>query len=239
MFPHTNSVTSLVNPKQNCHQNTQVRSQHTDKTYITILFKRPTMLSRIIAFTLLVSLPAMAADDCTPTPVDAGVLRDLTSVSSRLNVECPHQLDVGSLCNAVSDQLQEQNSSAGTRYRYQTMIYQASCIESGDSVDVIKAKIQNFWNKYHDQLACNSLSFSIKNGNILKLAIEMNSRNFINDSVRRWGVNLNHIDSTDHQTVLDYIEAQLRATRGTPREQALQSYFDIFRKNGAKLSREL
>lgn len=196
------------------------------------------MLSRIFAFTLLISIPAFA-DDCQDIPVSTEVVGQLEGVSKRLNMECPNQVDVRRLCNAVSEKLGETDTTKGTRFIHQTLINQAACVESGDSPDIIQAKIQNFWNKYHAQLNCTQLGFSITNGHILKLAVEKNSRDFVNDAVKKWKVTLNHVDPVDQKTVLDYIESEMSKARGSNMEPILKRYYDLFRTNGAKLKREL
>lgn len=131
-------------------------------------------------------------------------------------------------------------SHPSIQYQYQTMIFSASCVVNSDSDDVIKAKVQNFWNKYHDRLLCNQFNFNPRNGNILKLAVAKQSGRFIADAVSRWQISLNHVDDADHLTVLDYIE-QRRASAGenTPYGRTLKRYYDQFKAAGAKHSREL
>ena len=197
------------------------------------------MLLRIFAFTMLISVPAFA-DDCAPTVVDPNLLRNLENVSKQLNVDCPGQVNAADLCAAVSSQHLESNPSQNTRYAYQTKIYRAACVNSRvDTPEIIQAKIQNFWNRFHHQLNCSSVDFTVRNGHILKLAVERNSRDFVNDAVRKWKVNLNHLDPSDKKTVLDYIEAEIVKSRGTNLEPVLQRYFTLFRSNGAKFSREI
>ncbi|MFL5784461.1 MAG: hypothetical protein ACJ76H_07635 [Bacteriovoracaceae bacterium] len=197
------------------------------------------MLSRILLLTLMVSMNAFAADDCSPTVIDPNVLKDLSGVASKMKIECPNQINAAEFCTAVGMQLSETNPANGTRYSYQTKIYKAACVETNDSPEVIQAKIQNFWNRYHDQLVCNQLGSMVKNGNVLKLAVEKNSNEFINDTVRRWHVNLNHVDNSDHKTVLDFIDEQLAQAQGTPLEATLRRYQTLFKNNGAKNSRDL
>lgn len=198
------------------------------------------MLSRIFAFTLLVSIPAFA-DDCDPQVVDPGVIRDLGRVASRMKTTCPNQLDVPGFCAAVESKIMEnQPAHPSVTYRYQSMIYSASCIEASDSDETIKAKVQNFWNTYHSRLTCNTINFNPRNGNILKLAVARQSASFINDAVSTWNVGLNHVDAVDNGTVLDYIE-QRKNQAGTASAfgKTLQRYYDKFRAAGAKHSREL
>lgn len=197
------------------------------------------MLSKIIAFSLMITLPAFAADDCDPQVIDQNVINDLTRVSERMNLECPNQVNVADLCLFVAENNRETDTNAGTTFAYQTRIYRAACVNpQQDSAQVIQAKIQNFWNRYHDQLSCNVPNSIVRDGNILKLAVDRSSTDFINDSVRRWKVNLNHVDA-DNKTVLDFIEAERTKSVGTPRHAILNRYFTIFRSNGAKFKREI
>lgn len=197
------------------------------------------MLSRIVAFSLLISIPSFAADDCDPQVIDPNIVRDLQQVSSRMNVECPNQVNVEELCQFVAENLSETNASQGTRFVYQTRIYRGACVNpQTDSAEVIQAKIQNFWNRYHDKLTCNIPNSIVRDGNILKLAVDRSSTDFINDSVRRWKVNLNHVDA-DNKTVLDFIDEERTKALGTPRHAILNRYFNIFRSNGAKFKREI
>lgn len=195
------------------------------------------MLSRIFAFTLLVSIPAFA-DDCQDIPVSPEVVGQLEGVSKRLNMECPNQVNVSELCTAVGDQLAETLNPAN-KYVYQTKIYKAACVEPTDTPEVMRMKVQNFWNKYHSGLNCSQLGFSVRNGHILKLAVEKNSRDFINDAIRKWKISLNHVDPADQKTVLDYISSELDRAKGTSMEPVIQRYFTLFRSNGAKYQREL
>jgi len=196
------------------------------------------MLSRIIAFSLLITLPAFAGDECQNIPVSSEIVVQLEGVSKRLNIECPNQVNVSELCHAVGGQLFE-TQNTDYKYIYQTKIYRAACVETSDSPEVVRLKVQNFWNKFHSGLNCSQLGFSVRNGHILKLAVERNSRDFINDAIRKWKVSLNHVDDSDQKTVLDYIEAELARAKGTSMEPVIQRYFTLFRSNGAKYKREL
>lgn len=197
------------------------------------------MLTRIIAFTLLISTSAFAADECEPSVIAPSVISSLVGVSDRLNTTCPNELNIPTFCNAVDSKVLETDPTHDNiLYRYQTMIYAASCVVSSDSDDVIKSKVQNFWNRYHDRLTCNLTNFNPRNGSILKLAVARQSDDFINDSISSWQVGLNHVDTVDNGTVLDYIE-QRKTNAGPTFARTLQRYYDRFRAAGAKHRREL
>lgn len=197
------------------------------------------MLTRIFVFTLLMSTTAFAADECNPVAIAPGVLSSLVGVSERLNTRCPNELNVGSFCTAVDSKELEQNPSHDSIvYQYQTMIFAASCVVPGDSDQIIRSKVQNFWNRYHERLTCNMVNFNPRNGSILKLAVARQADSFIDDSITAWQVGLNHVDAVDNGTVLDYIE-QRKTSAGPTFARTLQRYYDRFRAAGAKHRREL
>ncbi len=197
------------------------------------------MLSRIFVFALLLSTNAFAADECEPAVIEPGVISSLVSVSTRLNTSCPNELNVGSFCTAVdSKALETDPSHDSILYQYQSMIFAASCVLTNDSDEIIRSKVQNFWNRYHDRLTCNMINFNPRNGSILKLAVARQSDSFIDDSIASWQIGLNHVDTVDNGTVLDYIE-QRKTNAGPTFARKLQRYYDRFRAAGAKHRREL
>ena len=197
------------------------------------------MLTRIFVFSLLVSTTAFAADECEPAVIEPGVISSLVNVSTRLNTTCPNELNIVTFCNAVDAKvLETEPTHDNILYRYQTMIYSASCVLPNDNDEVIRSKVQNFWNRYHDRLTCNMVNFNPRNGSILKLAVARQADSFIDDSITSWQVGLNHIDTVDNGTVLDYIE-QRKTNAGPTFARTLQRYYDRFRAAGAKHRREL
>lgn len=196
------------------------------------------MKLRIIAFSLLVSVSGVA-DDCASIEVAPDVTTELAKMSKALNTQCPNQVNIADLCVAVSDKVNQPNSTFKTKFAYQNLVYRASCVEPSDTPETVKSKVQVFWNRFHAQINCSQLGFSVKEGNILKLAVERDSQEFVEEALLDWQVSLNHVDKTDKKTVLDYIEENLKLAKGTSKEKFLKTYFDLFRENGAKFSREL
>ena len=194
----------------------------------------------VLAFAL--AAPA-TLDPCKPQPIEASILAELKSRQTASGGSCPAQLNVGQFCNAVSDQLGNTTGRFSGRFyqfQYQQLIRDAACVDPDDAPEVVAGKIQHLWNQQHARLVCNQLGFSVRDGYLLKLAVESDSREFVNDAVRRWKLDLNHVDATG-QTVLDYIESERarHAGQGSSYESILQRYFKIFRDHGAKFRREL
>jgi hypothetical protein len=125
-------------------------------------------------------------------------------------------------------------------YRYQNLVFAASCVLTSDSETIVKAKVQNFWNRYHNVLNCNHFNFNPKNGSVLKLAVARQAEPFIEDALSSWKVGLNHVDQADQLTVLDYIENRKKdAGASSSFSKTLQRYYERFRAAGAKHKREL
>ena len=151
-----------------------------------------------------------------------------------------NEADAGRLCNAVNDQTEETiDISFGTRFNYQTRILtHSSANPHRDPSGHIAKKVQHFWAVNNDDLTCNLLGFGVRGGSILKLAIERDSSDVINDVVRRWGLWPNGRDNTG-QTILDFIESEMERSRGTPNENIMRRYQGLFQRFGAKRAADL
>lgn len=145
-------------------------------------------------------------------------------------------LDVGRLCNEVNDQLQGGGIDV---YNYRVRLYiHSSANPRRDPPSHLARKIQHLWIPHSSRLTCNLIGFTIRGGHLMKLAVEKNAREFLNDTLRRWRVGVNDRDATGG-TPLDYINAQLAVARGTSNEAVMQRYQELFVRAGAKRSAEL
>lgn len=152
---------------------------------------------------------------------------------------CANRVDVAKLCPLVANQTTHRDDVLGTRYAYQQEIYQASCIVPADSPDARREKIREFWRRSGASLTCTQLDFTVKDGHLLKLAVQKNAQDFVEEAVLDWKVDLNQVDASDHRTVLDFVAAEQVRSAGTNRARIYKKYFDLLRENGAKFSREL
>lgn len=159
-------------------------------------------------------------------------------IMSGAGAQCPRPVNVADLCQFVADETAESNPSTGTEYVYRTKIREAACVRDGDSSEEVKVKIRAFWSEYNGRLVCNVLNSGVRNGHILKLAVNRSSTNFIKDVTRRWKVDLNHVDA-DGKTVMDYLDDEIAASRGTSREATLRNYLQLIRAGGGRYKREL
>lgn len=148
-------------------------------------------------------------------------------------------LNVVDLCQFMAEGVREIDPAKGTKYAYQTLLYAAAGVDPHkDDAATRSAKMQAWWNRYQDRLICNVPHSIVRNGSILKLAVDRSGTDFIDDAVRRWKVDLNHIDA-DGTTVLDFIAKEREEARNTPRFQILDAYYNTFASKGAKRAREL
>lgn len=156
--------------------------------------------------------------------------------SCELNPEfsnLPHS--VTQICNAVADQLTDR--STRLFYQHRNLFFGYSRASNlRDPGDHIAKKVQHFWATYNQSLFCSQLGFTIPSGSLLKLAIERDSRQFINDVARRWNLWLNGLDQTG-ETVLDFVDAEIE--RGGALVGQMRTYRDILTRSGAKRAAEL
>lgn len=153
---------------------------------------------------------------------------------------CPNDHLINTLCDYVDSHLPEAEGSP-YRYRYQTIIMQASCVNPTDSKEVIQEKVNAFWRKYENRLTCEVANFGVRNGNLIKYAIRKNFDSFIVDVSRNWKVNLNRVDPSDQKTVLDFVydELAIEEARGSALANRLRTYANFLKANGAKRKSEL
>jgi hypothetical protein len=148
-------------------------------------------------------------------------------------------LNVEDLCSVVANQNPETDPAKGTRFHYQTLMFRAAGVRPGvDSPESTREKMQLFWNRHQHELNCNLLNSTV-DGHILRLAMDRAAREFVNDVVRRWRLDLNHVDPRDGTTALDWIEEDIRRHAGTPRESGSRQLRDLLIRNGARPGREL
>lgn len=158
------------------------------------------------------------------------------------------------LCNGVSDQIL---SPAGIEYdrtnrgnyvsmpmgkgyyMFEVMLRRAAGVGDADDPATVQTKMQRWWLANRTALGCSQLGFSIRNGNVAKLAYERNSNAVINDMLRRWKLDMNFIDPADGKSVLDYVEAGLAGAKGSELEAMWQRHRDLLVRSGARRGAEL
>ena len=150
--------------------------------------------------------------------------------------ECPNRKKLRNLCMMIGDHMPDPKTPE--KYMYETRLFQAGCVNEGDSEEVIREKIRVAWNTYEDDLKCTNTMFDVSDGHLLKYAVVSYFDDFLDDAVR-WKVNLNKVDAADNRTVLDYIKYHMEKSKGGALELKLKSYYDKLRAAGAKHKSEL
>ena len=158
-------------------------------------------------------------------------------VSEQVNCPNNHQIDM--LCSLIHNKLEESDLKSPHLFRYQTVIMKAACTNPDvDSPAEVRRKIQAFWRRYSDELVCDSLSFTVQKGNIIKFAVDRRFDEFLADVVD-WQIDLNRIDPGDNRTVLDFIKHEEQRFKGTVIEAKMKTYYRRLRQAGAKHRSEL
>ncbi len=95
-------------------------------------------------------------------------------------------------------------------YTYEKRIWEwARVIARVDNEETVKKKIQEWWNKYKIKCKCDTNTFNVPNGNILKFAISEGQLDFIEVLVLNYDLDINFIDPADHKNLLDYINDEI------------------------------
>ena len=191
-------------------------------------------MRKLILF-LIVCLPLISwADDICVDPA-TNPLSELEKVAGAVTAddECPNARPLRGICNHVIEPDNYDGESSHT-----VKLKQAACVSKGDSPEIEGKKVREMWSKYEDKLVCDTISFSITGGNIIKATVMTENRDFLNTLVR-WNVNFNRVDPADNRTVLDYIKDQLDKNPPQATKLFLQHYYNVLKKQGAKHKTEL
>lgn len=115
------------------------------------------------------------------------------------------------------------------------MIYAAAGVTAADSQETLGRKVGTYFNANVDKLTCDRLNFRPRFGSVLKLAILTKSEPFIDEALRVWRVDLNHVDVADGFTALDFIEQRMMEYQPDASGREIYSqYYRRFRSAGAK-----
>ncbi|WP_408096862.1 hypothetical protein ACJVC5_17625 [Peredibacter sp. HCB2-198] len=178
-------------------------------------------------------------EDCEEdgsTKLVAAVMKQSKAEESK---NCPNQKKMESICTAVDDKTKVDSPEGKIRFVYQKKFLEAACANpASDSPEEVQSKVAKMWLKFRDKLVCNSVSFDVENGSVLKYAVAIKFDEFIYD-VTKWKLDLNKVDASDNRTVLDYIKFQIERNKGNSLEPKLKSYYNRFKAAGAKHKSEL
>ncbi|MGE3611039.1 MAG: hypothetical protein AB7I27_15720 [Bacteriovoracaceae bacterium] len=153
---------------------------------------------------------------------------------------CPKLDGLRNLCDFVSTKMEDKRDDSPYIYLYEKTMYEASCSDiEKDSLEVVQKKMQKLWNENQKLFKCTAGELDVMNGSVLKLAVRTLSFGFFDAVISEWKLDLNYIDESDNRTVLDYIEYEIKRTEGSDIEPRLRMYYEVLRKKGAKLRREL
>lgn len=187
---------------------------------------------------LLSSAWVFAEEECDETPSKIKPLLEVANAAAKSG--CPNKAKLVSICNSVSNKIEDKDPNSSYVYEYQRKIYEASCADIEiDSEATMRKKINEMWDKYQKELSCDSSQFNVTNGSILKFAVTKNFTSFLEDAAQVWKVDLNNVDASDGKTVLDYIKSEIEKNKNNATGPILQKYYDLLRKSGAKHKTEL
>jgi hypothetical protein len=147
---------------------------------------------------------------------------------------------ISRLCWNVGQAILNTDKSSSFYYDYQKQIYEVAGVDTTNNEQEANRKIRVWWKDWGHTCKCNSISFDVVDGSVLKYAASRTTTDFIMDAIS-WKIDLN--DTSDiidnNRTLLDYVQAQLIQSKGGPLEAKYKQYFDVLREHGAKFKSEL
>jgi hypothetical protein len=155
----------------------------------------------------------------------------------------PSVSDYKLLCSEMTAKTKAIGTATDTvEYRYEQIIWKVACAKMGrDDLETAKRKIQVWWNKYKTNCKCDSINFTVPNGNLLKFSINQSLPDFINTLVVNYDLDINFIDPTDGKNVLDYLNDEIQRFKDDGISKASIKIYEDYRitliKLGAKPSK--
>jgi hypothetical protein len=125
--------------------------------------------------------------------------------------EVPKAADFKALCADISSHAKvTEKSDYYIEYTWERRILFLACVNFGvDDEELIKRKVQTWWNKYKLKCKCDSAAFALQNGHLLKFAISQNMFDVIETLSSTYGCNINFIDPSDGLNIYDYIVSEI------------------------------
>lgn len=118
--------------------------------------------------------------------------------------ECPEppQAKINELCGSIliSEKVEGDDQNYYV-YAFEKRLLELACADlRTDSEEEAKDKLNQMWNKYHDQFTCAS------HINIMKYALDKSYTSFVDALVSTYGLDINFIDPSDNKNLYDYIK---------------------------------
>ena len=115
-------------------------------------------------------------------------------------------------------------------YYYEKRILELSCVNvRTDDVENVKRKVQKWWNKFKTKCKCDSLSFGLSNGNLLKFALAQNYPDFVETLASTYGCDINFIDPVDGLNLLDFINAEIERYKKMPNGKSAVKVYEEYK----------
>ncbi len=104
-------------------------------------------------------------------------------------------------------------------------------------------KISRWWDKYKTLFRCNTMSFNLEYGSILKFAVAHGYAPFLETIVGTYQMDINYIDPVDNRNMLDYVNDDLQKAIKTQGEthslvKVLKEYKELLENLGCTPSKK-
>ncbi|WP_298095912.1 hypothetical protein [Brevundimonas sp.] len=124
----------------------------------------------------------------------------------------------------------------GNSQRYEAKVLAAAGVSPEDSPEVMRSKVRALFDQHRPYCE----GFDVRRGSLLKYAVNHGTSAFIYSAINVWNIDLNQVDVSDGQTVLDYLNAAIGRNAGNPGRRSLyESYHAELVRGGAKTRAEL
>ena len=156
----------------------------------------------------------------------------------------PKPTDIKALCDCIS--VHEKPTEADKPYfdygYEKRLMNMAGADVTKESREACTEKISKWWDKYKTLFRCQSSSFDVEKGSILKFAVVQGFAPFLETIVGTYQMDINYIDPADNRNVLDYVNDELTKaikSQGSahPKVNVLKEYKELLEDLGCTPSK--
>jgi hypothetical protein len=145
---------------------------------------------------------------------------------------------VADFCQFVAENIRETDEPEYA-FVYRMMLFKAAGVDPvHDDKSAVALKMSAWWAKHRKSLTCSVPNSVVRDGNILKVAVDRSSSDFLTDVVRRWRLDVNQVDA-DGKTVLDFVDEEIATSGVEGRKDTLRRYRNWIIQAGGKRASDL
>ena len=175
--------------------------------------KRFLMLSLLLA--TATSYAAEQHEECAADDTVTAQASARLKVAEKMEADgcpAPKETDYKEFCESIAAKEKPTgNDLKFFDFAYEKRLMKLSCADvEKDGKEAATEKVGRMWNKHSKNFKCQSTSFNVPKGSVLKFALTQNFTPFLETIVSTYNLDINFIDPEDKRNLMDYLNDELQ-----------------------------